>query len=148
ATRSDFALTAENAPVVAAVCARLDGLPLAIELAAARLKLFRPEQLLARLQNRLPLLTGGAQDLPERQRTLEATIAWSYDLLTPGEQQLIRRLAAFSGGWTLEAAEAVCRIADFGGVPATAGRFADSGSQSAIDVLDGISLLLDKSLVR
>ena len=92
---------------VADICRRLDGLPLAIELAAARVKVLPPDALYARLEQRLPLLTGGAQDMPERQRTLRATIAWSYDLLDPHEQELLARLAVFSG-WTLEAAEAVC----------------------------------------
>jgi len=93
---------------VAQVCERLDRLPLAIELAAARTRLLRPVTLLQRLDQRLPLLTGGARDLPERQRTLRATIAWSYDLLSEVERELFERLAAFSSGWTLEAAEAVC----------------------------------------
>ena len=93
---------------VAEICRRLDGLPLAIELAAARVKLLPPEALLERLEQRLPLLTGGARDLPERQQTLKATIAWSFELLEPQEQELMERLSVFSGGWSLEAAEAVC----------------------------------------
>src|SRR5262245_2539046 len=98
AAKADFAVTNANAPAVAEICARLDGLPLAIELAAARSKLFSPEALLARLDNRLKLLVGGAQDLPARQQTLRSTIDWSYNLLTVGEQMLFRRLGVFVGG--------------------------------------------------
>jgi predicted ATPase len=94
-------------PAVAEICRRVDDLPLAVELAAARVKVLSPEQLLARLDASLPLLTGGARDLPERQRTLEATIAWSYDLLTPEEQQAFRSLGVFAGGCTLDTAESV-----------------------------------------
>jgi tetratricopeptide (TPR) repeat protein len=126
-----FALTPENAPAVAAVCAGLDGLPLAIELAAARVRLLPPRELLARLGRRLPLLIGGPRDAPPRQQTLRATLEWSHTLLTPSEQALFRRLAVFVGGCTLEAAEAVC--------PA-AGRLGQ-------DVLDGLAALVDKSLI-
>ena len=121
AASAGFALTADNAAAVAAICQRLDGLPLAIELAAARIKLLPPAALLARLEQRLPLLTGGGRDLPARQRTMRDAIAWSYDLLAPEEQALFRRLAVFAGGCTLEAAEAV----------------ADPGCTA--DVLDGVS---------
>src|SRR5215211_2002171 len=107
ALRPGFALTDENARAVAEIVCRLDGLPLAIELAAARVKLLSPEALLDRLDRRLSTLTGGARDLPTRQRTLRDTIAWSHDLLTPGERVLFRRLSVFVGGWTFEAAEAV-----------------------------------------
>jgi predicted ATPase/DNA-binding SARP family transcriptional activator len=127
-----FQLTAANVPDVAAICARLDGLPLAIELAAARMKLLSPHMMLARLDRRLALLTEGPRDLPERQQTLRATIDWSYSLLDAGERLLLGRLAVFAGLWTLEAAEAVC---------SAVGELAES-------VLDGLHALLDKHLVQ
>ncbi len=127
-----FTLTAENAAVVAEICARLDGLPLALELAAARIKLLPLPTLLGRLERRLPLLTGGAPDLPTRQQTLRATIAWSHDLLTPEEQALLRRLSVFAGGWTLEAAEAVT----------------DPAGELGLDTLEGLGALVDASLVQ
>jgi len=130
--RPDFALTEENARAVAEICARLDGLPLAIELAAARTRLLPPAALLARLAQSLTVLTGGARDLPTRQQTLRDTITWSYDLLTPAEQRLARRLAVFAGGWTLEAAGAVCYAED----------------ERARDVLDDMESLVAQSLVR
>ena len=126
----DFALTAENAGAVAEICRRLDGLPLAIELAAARIRLLPPPALLARLDQRLPLLTRGVRDAPARQRTLRDTIAWSHDLLTPEERVLFRRLSVFAGGWTLEAAEAI------------------AGPEGELDVLEALTALVDKSLVR
>jgi predicted ATPase/class 3 adenylate cyclase len=133
--RPNFQVTNANASAVAEICARLDGLPLAIELAAARIKLLPPQQLLQRLERRLPLLTGGAQDLLERQQTMRATLAWSEDLLTPSERVLFRRLAVFVGGCTLEAAEAVCA--------------APKGTEPLrIDVLDGLGRLVDQSLVQ
>jgi predicted ATPase/class 3 adenylate cyclase/Tfp pilus assembly protein PilF len=132
AVKPDFALTDANAPDVAAICRRLDGLPLAIELAAARARVLPPAQLLARLDQRLKILTGGSRDLPARQQTLRAAIEWSHDLLTAEDRALFARLAVFAGGCTLEAAEVVC---------------ADAGD-SALDVLDGLDSLTQKSLVR
>jgi predicted ATPase/class 3 adenylate cyclase len=132
AVRPDFSITEENAREVVEICARLDGLPLAIELAAARTKLLSPQAMLPRLGNRLRLLTGGANNLPKRQRTLRNTIEWSHELLEEGEKTLFWRLAVFSGGATLEAIEAVC----------------DAEGDHPVDVLEGISSLLDKSLLR
>lgn len=108
AVRAGFAVTDENAPAIAEICHRLDGLPLAIELAAARLKILSPEALLARLASRFEVLRGGTRDLPERHRTLRGAIDWSHDLLDEAERRMFRRLAVFAGGSTLEAAEAVC----------------------------------------
>ena len=126
-----FGLTDENAAAVAEICVRLDGLPLALELAAARIKVLTPAQLCDRLKSRLDLLTGGGCDLPARQQTLRNTLEWSHALLTVAEQRLFRRLSVFAGGWTLESAEAVCNTqCDLG-----------------LEVLNGISSLLDKSLV-
>jgi len=139
--RPEFVLTDEDAPVVAEICARLDGLPLAIELAAARVKVLSPEALLSRLERRLPLLTGGPRDAPERQRTLRDTIAWSHGLLDEAERRLFRRLAVFVGGCTLEAAEAVCR-----GGERDEGR-GTSGTDPA-SALDLVASLVDKSLLR
>jgi predicted ATPase len=132
AVHSAFAMTGENAPFIAAICQQVDGLPLAIELAAGRSKLFAPQALLPRLRNRLKLLVGGAQDLPLRQQTLRGTIVWSYDLLEQDEKTLFRRLAVFVGGCTLEAAEAVC----------------NAHADLEIDVLDAVAGLVDKSLLR
>jgi len=129
----EFTLDAENAPVVAEICRQLDGIPLALELAAARAQLFTPRVLLHRLEHRLKVLRRGPVDLPERQRTLADTIGWSYDLLEPDEQALFRRLSVFAGGWTLEATEAVC---------------ADADSGPAGDVLQRLAALVDSSLVR
>ena len=118
AVQSHFELTEENAETVVAICRRLDGLPLAIELAASRVRLLPPKAILARLDSRLTLLTGGGRDRPERQQTLRGAIAWSHDLLDRSQQILFRRLAVFAGGWTLDAAEAVV---GFGTDPPTPG---------------------------
>ncbi|MBV9172794.1 MAG: helix-turn-helix domain-containing protein [Chloroflexi bacterium] len=135
---SAFELTAANASDVARICRHLDGLPLAIELAAARVGLLEPGALLGRLERRLAGLTSAGPDVPERQRTLRSTLTWSYDLLSPPEQALFRRLGVFAGGWTLDAAEAVC--AD--GAPAGA------NGLLAGELLDAVQGLLDSSLVR
>ncbi len=138
-----FQLTATNAAAVAEICRKLDGLPLALELAAARADVLSPSALLARLERRLVLLTGGGRDQPERLRTMRNAISWSHDLLFASEQILFRRLAVFSGGFSLEAAEAVC--ASRPGDPHPPGTEAgiDTG-----DVLDGIISLVEKSLIR
>jgi predicted ATPase/transcriptional regulator with XRE-family HTH domain len=122
---ADFALTDENNSVVEDICRRLDGIPLALELAAARLRVLSVQQIAARLDDRFALLTGGTRNALPRQQTLRATIDWSYDLLTDEEQVLLRKLSMFAGGWTLEAAEAVC----------------------GADTLDGLQQLVNKSLV-
>jgi predicted ATPase/class 3 adenylate cyclase/Tfp pilus assembly protein PilF len=132
AVKPDFSITNESAPAVAEICVRLDGLPLAIELAAARIKMLPPKAMLQRLTSRLKLLTGGARDLPERQRTLRATIEWSFALLDEGEQLLFGRLAVFSGGRTLEAIEAIC----------------DAEGDLPVEAFEGVSSLVDKSLLR
>jgi len=108
ALQHGFGMTADNAQQIVAICHKLDGLPLAIELAATRIKLFSPADLLARLERRLPFLTGGTQDAPARQRTLAAAIDWSYELLNADEKRCFARLGVFQGGWSLEAAETVC----------------------------------------
>jgi predicted ATPase/DNA-binding XRE family transcriptional regulator len=128
-----FELTTTNVATVARICRRLDALPLAIELAAARVKLFSPQALLNRLDRGLQLLTAGARDLPERHQTLRDTIAWSYDLLDPGEQALFRRLAVFAGGCSLEAVEAVCG--------------SERVERVESSVLDTVASLVDNSLL-
>jgi predicted ATPase len=110
AVKQDFDITNENAPAVAEICVRLDGLPLAIELAAVRIKVLTPAALLVRLSRRLHTLTGGARNLPARQQTLRDAIGWSHELLPEAEQVLFARLAGFAGGCTLEAVEAVCNL--------------------------------------
>jgi predicted ATPase/class 3 adenylate cyclase len=129
AVKPGFTVTVDNAAAVAEICHRLDGLPLAIELAAALVKLLPPQALLRRLEKRLPLLTRGARDLPARQQTMRDAIAWSHDLLTPAEQTLFQRMAVFPGGCTLDAAEHI-------------------GGEAPPSILDGISSLVDKSLLR
>ena len=132
AVKPDFTLKEDNAAAVAEICSRLDGLPLAIELAAARTKLLSPSAMRTRLASRLQLLIGGARDLPARQQTLRQTIDWSYDLLSAPEQKLFRRLSVFVGGCTLEAVESVC----------------DTKQDLGLDVLDGMASMVDKSLAR
>ncbi|MFN8590931.1 MAG: helix-turn-helix domain-containing protein [Thermomicrobiales bacterium] len=142
-----FALTEENGPIIAGICQRLDGLPLALELAAARIKLLPAQALLLRLDRTLPLLTGGAHDLPQRQQTLRDTIAWSYNLLTSEEQALFRRVAVFAGGWTLEAAEWVVGAGSRRSVKAPGDSPSDSGCSTVV-TLDLLASLVDKSLVQ
>jgi predicted ATPase/class 3 adenylate cyclase len=132
AVRPSFTVTNENAPAVAGICARLHGMPLAIELAAARIKLLPPEAILARLEHQLGVLAAGSRDLPERQQTLRGAISWSYDLLSAGERRLLWRLAVFVGGCDLETAEGVCGPA----------------AEIGCEVLDGLMSLTDQSLVR
>jgi predicted ATPase len=131
AAQPRFALTDTNAPAVAAICARLDGIPLAIELAAVRVKVLSPEQILARLKDRFQLLTGGSRTAVPRQQTLRAAVDWSYELLGPPERTLLGRLGVFKGGWTLESAEEV----------------AGWGDAASRDVLELLAHLVDKSLV-
>ncbi len=132
AVKHDFTITKENATAIAAICARLDGLPLAIELAASRIKLLSPATMRTRLESSLNLLTGGARDLPLRQQTLRGTVNWSYSLLNAAEQSLFRRLSVFTGGCTLEAVEAVC----------------DTKGDLGLDVLDSMASMVDKSLIQ
>src|SRR5271157_1509516 len=132
AAKPDFELNRENAPAVTEICARLDGLPLAIELAAARVKVLSPSSMRTRLTSRLQLLTGGARDMPQRQQTLRAAIDWSYDLLSAAEQKLFRRLSVFVGGCTLESAEAVC----------------NTKGDLDLDLLDRMASMVDKSLLQ
>jgi predicted ATPase/class 3 adenylate cyclase len=133
--KPDFAVTAANAPAIAEICVRLDGLPLAIELAAAKVKLLPPPALLQRLERQLPVLTDGARDLEERQQTMRSTLAWSYHLLRPAEQRLFGRLAVFVGSFALEAAEAICTAPEGVG-------------PLSLEVLDGLGALVDQSLVQ
>src|SRR2546421_8669813 len=129
-----FEVSNASAPAVAEIYTRLDGLPLAIELAAARIKLLPPPALLARLGQRLAVLTSGVRDAPERQQTLRKTIDWSYQLLDADEQRLFRRLSIFAGGCTFQAIEAICAALDT--------------QTPTVSVLDGVASLIDKSLLR
>ena len=129
AVRRGFTLTIENAAAIAEICARLDGLPLAIELAAATTKVLNPQALLARLVQRLPLLGGASRDVPARQRTLRDTIAWSYDMLPERQRELFARLSVFAGGFTLAAAESIC-------------------ADALGDTFEGVASLVNKSLLR
>jgi predicted ATPase/DNA-binding SARP family transcriptional activator len=156
AARPEFALTPENGAAVAQICCRLDGLPLAIELAAARIRLFSAPALLSRLGDRLGLLTAGARDLPARQQTLRAAIDWSYELLLEGERVLLRRLSVFAGGWTLAAAEAVCsgvqvfRRSGVQEAPISGPEYLNTRKPEHLhpgDVLDLLTALVDQSLV-
>ena len=130
AVHPSFALTKDNASAVAEICRRLDGLPLALELAAARIKLLQPQAILTRLDDKLKLLTGGARDLPTRHQTLRNTLEWSYDLLNQDEKILYARLSVFVGGFTLEAAEAVCN------------------PDGKLDILESLTSLVNNSLLR
>ncbi len=134
AIQPGFALTPANIGTIAEICTRLDGLPLAIELAAARIKLLPPQALLKRLSHRLEILTGGVRDLPARHQTLRDTLKWSYDLLDAQEQRFFRRLSVFVNGWTLEAVEAVVSIEQ-------------ERDGYSLPALDGVASLLDKSLL-
>jgi predicted ATPase/tetratricopeptide (TPR) repeat protein len=140
AVNPDFALNTDNAAAIVEICRRLDGLPLALELAAARLSLLTPQALLARMKERLPLLTRGARDLPQRQQTLRNTLAWSYDLLDEREQHLFQQLAVFAGSFPLEAVEAVC--ADEGSSTSSSSEEGDNS------VMELVAQLRDKSLVQ
>lgn len=141
-TKPNFALTEENAPIIAEICGKLDGLPLAIELAAVRVKLLSPQAILARLEHSLQLLTGGAKDLPSRQRTMRGAIEWSYELLDAEEKFLFRRLAVFSGGFTVEAAETVGSWQK-----AEGGKFLSDDGKPPTEILDLITSLIDNNLL-
>src|SRR5436190_1000680 len=131
--RPDFKVTNANAPAVAGIAARLHGMPLAIELAAARVKLLSPDAILERLEHQLGVLSAGSRDLPERQQTLRGAIAWSHELLGPGERRLLARASVFVGGCELDGAEAVCGPAS---------------ELDGLEVLDGLMSLADQSLAR
>jgi predicted ATPase/class 3 adenylate cyclase len=132
AVKPAFAITGDTGPAVAGICIRLDGLPLAIELAASRIRLLEPREILARLDRHLPTLASGGSNLPTRQRTLQATIDWSYDLLPTPERTLFARLAIFAGGASLDAAESIC----------------NPDGELGLDTFDGVAMLVDQSLLR
>lgn len=142
AIRPGFALTSDNATTIAHICHRLDGLPLAIELAAARIRLFTPQALLSRLENRLQTLTSRLRDLPARQQTLRGTIAWSYDLLAPNEQRLFARLGVFVGGFTLDAATAIAAASTEQGAVVE-----DETSDDQLTVTNLLEALIEQSLI-
>jgi predicted ATPase/class 3 adenylate cyclase len=144
-TRPTFTLTDDIAPIVGEICRRLDGLPLALELAAARIRLLPPRTLLARLDRRLPMLTDGPRDLPARQRTLRDTIGWSYGLLDGAERRVFRLLGVFVGGFTLDAIE---RIASYEDQPVGDGPLRRAEQLAEVDILDIVASLVDKSLLR
>ncbi len=135
AIQPEFQITSTSTRAIAEICLRLEGVPLAIELAAARIKQLPPQALLARLEHRLPLLTSGPQDAPVRQQTLRNTLAWSYSLLNSWEQLLLRQISIFVSGCTLQAAEGVCRAPG------------DGTGAGQVSVLDGVASLIDKSLL-
>ncbi|MBA3694597.1 MAG: protein kinase, partial [Acidobacteria bacterium] len=148
-TKPNFTLSQQNAQTVAEICNRLEGLPLAIELAAARIKFLSPQAILTKLENRLKLLTGGARDLPARQQTMRGAVEWSYDLLTEEEKCLFRHLAVFAGGFTFEAAEAVagCHFSAAGKEEMISEQETLEIEQLTIDTFDGVTSLVDKSLL-
>jgi len=148
-TKPNFTLSQENAQTVAEICNRLEGLPLGIELAAARIKFLSPQAILTKLENRLKLLTGGARDLPARQQTMRGAVEWSYDLLNKEERCLFRHLAIFAGGFTLETAEAVagCRLSAAGEEEVTGEQETAEIEQLTIDTFDGVTSLVNKSLL-
>lgn len=141
AIRPDFAITPANAATIAEICRQLDGLPLALELGAAWVKVLSPPALLTRLSHRLEVLTGGQRDQPARLRTMREAISWSHDLLPPEEQIVLRRLAVFAGSFTLEAAEVICD-------PPVAASSGEPSLPRPLSVLDSVSALIDKSLLR
>jgi non-specific serine/threonine protein kinase len=148
AVKSDFRLTAENANAIAELCVRLDGLPLAIELAAARVKVLPPQAMLSRAGNRLKLLSGGPRDLPERQQTMRAALSWGYNLLDPSEQALFAALSVFRGGFTLEQAERLWALGVRG--DSSSGRDTPNAQRPtpAVDIVDGVASLIDKAFLR